>query len=40
MRNPIVTAIMEKHLFVVQCNVAAASPHHHAISTAAAIGDF
>lgn len=35
MRKPIVTVLMGKHLFVAQCNVAAATHHHHhAISTA------
>ncbi len=40
MRNPIVTAIMEKPLFVLQCNVAAAIHHLHALPTEAVIGYF
>lgn len=32
---------MEKHLFVAQCNMAAATHHHHTLSAAAAaIGYF
>lgn len=31
---------MEKHLFVVQCDVAPATHHRHSLSTAATIGYF